>query len=69
MDKQSLFTPELLAALQAAVATSDVFYTLGRTPAANVVSDVSEAVATAREAFPDIWARLDDAGIVVREAP
>ena len=42
MDKHAPLTPELLAALQAAVATSDVFYTLGRTPAANVVSDVSE---------------------------
>ena len=31
--------------------------------------DFAEAVAAAREAFPDIWARLDDAGIVVRETP
>ena len=42
MDKPSTLSPELLAALQAAVAADPVFPTLGRTPVANVVTDVSE---------------------------
>ena len=40
--KPSTLSPELLAALQAAVDADHVFPTLGRTPVANVVTDVSE---------------------------
>lgn len=40
--KPSTLSPELLAALQAAVDADHVFPTLGRTPVANVVTEVSE---------------------------
>lgn len=43
MNRAALLSPELHQLLRAAVDESDVFYTLGSSPAANVVSNVSEA--------------------------
>ena len=40
--KPSTLSPELLAALEAAMAKDPAFYTLGRSPVANIVTHLSE---------------------------